>query len=366
MVPEQDLASAVRPTHDHEREAAAWAAAGLGDIDAVAQRRADTRRATQDFGSPYRCDVIGIGRRLPKGRPLTATCDIRFSLQNRYARGGLANALPKLGMSNRAITFGGSATMSEKEISADDFVAADDDAIRTRLKRYLARHTVRAGDLVILDMEPGCVAPRHLGKFKGEQQDALIAAYRLRIQVARQELQQPPFSGIQLAMYQVIVPDGKGRSGAGFDERMSGYRAAGDQGMYDELDFICPVLYQRFGPDDAKPETLHRWIDASTKQGIDHSVKLTRSDDVTPIPLAPILSFWVFNPRSANDRKDVSPELVAQQLEIVQQATGVAVILFWSGSETKSEMRKAKEPVEPINIKQFLRDVGKLPWPGCP
>jgi hypothetical protein len=167
-------------------------------------------------------------------------------------------------------------------------------------------------------------------------------------------------------MYQVIVPDGKGRSGPGHDERMSGYRAAGDQGMYDQLDFICPVLYQRFGPDDAKSETLRRWIDASTKQGIEESRTLTCSDGATPIPLAPILSFWVFNPRSANDRRAVSPELVADQLEIVQQSTEVGVILFWSGSETKSEMRKAKEPVEPIGLKQFLRDVGNLPWPGCP
>ena len=135
--------------------------------------------------------------------------------------------------------------------------------------------------------------------------------------------------------------------------------------MYDQLDFICPVLYQRFGPDDAKPETLHRWIDASTKQGIEESVTLTRSD-ATQIPLAPILSFWVFNPRSANDRKAVSPELVAHQLAIIQQSTEVEVILFWSGSETRSEMKKAKEPVEPIGLKQFLGDVGKLPWPGCP
>jgi hypothetical protein len=259
---------------------------------------------------------------------LTATCDIRFSLQNRYVRGGLANALPKLGMSNRAITFGGSATLSGNDIGADDFVNADEVDVRTRLKRYLGSHPVHAGELVILDMEPGCVAPRHLGKFEGEQQTELIAAYRLRIQVAREELQRPPFSGIQLAMYQVIVPDGKGRSGPGHDERMSGYRAAGDQGMYDQLDFICPVLYQRFGPDDAKSETLRRWIDASTKQGIEESRTLTCSDGATPIPLAPILSFWVFNPRSANDRRAVSPELVADQLEIVQQSTEVGVILF--------------------------------------
>jgi hypothetical protein len=28
-------------------------------------------------------------------------------------------------------------------------------------------------------------------------------------------------------------------------------------------------------------------------------------------------------------------------------------------------MESAKEPVEPININDFLLSVGSLPWPGC-
>jgi hypothetical protein len=57
MVQEQDLASSVRPSHDHVREAAAWAAAGLGDLDAVAQLRADTGDAPRR-NSGVRIDVI--------------------------------------------------------------------------------------------------------------------------------------------------------------------------------------------------------------------------------------------------------------------------------------------------------------------
>jgi hypothetical protein len=56
MVTEQDLASSVRPTHDHEREAAACAA-GLGDIDAVAQLQADTGDAPRR-NSGVRIDVM--------------------------------------------------------------------------------------------------------------------------------------------------------------------------------------------------------------------------------------------------------------------------------------------------------------------
>jgi hypothetical protein len=85
----------------------------------------------------------------------------------------------------------------------------------------------------------------------------------------------------------------------------------------------------------------------------------------TRIPLAPLLSFWVFNGNSDNDRDAVQPESLARQLEIVQDAVGVEVIVFWSGWQTKEEMRTAKEPVEELVIDDFLDSVGSLPWPGC-
>ena len=125
-------------------------------------------------------------------------------------------------------------------------------------------------------------------------------------------------------MYQVIVPDGKGRSPERVRAANGGYLEAGRQGMYDELDFICPVLYQRFGPDDANPERVRRWIER-LPASIEQSLTLTRTDDA-PVPLVPILSFWVFNPRSANYRRP-SPPSRGRQLQIVQAATGVAAIL---------------------------------------
>jgi hypothetical protein len=164
-------------------------------------------------------------------------------------------------------------------------------------------------------------------------------------------------------MYQVIVPDGRGRSSDEFERRMCGYLEAGRQGMYDELDFICPVLYQRFGADDATPATLRRWVTAATRQGIEGSLALTNRNGLG-IPLVPIISFWVFNKNSVNNRRAVSPELVARQLQVVQDA-GVAAIVFWSGWQTAEEMRSARKPVEPIDINDFLLSVGTLPWPGC-
>ena len=300
----------------------------------------------------------------------TATCDIRFSLQNRYAQKGLETALAKLGVTNGAVTISGRATRGEREISMEEFLAADTEAIRTALTKFLEKHSLpRANDLVILDMEPEGFAPRRLGEFEGTKQrerlqKKLIAAYRRRIRVARQVLRRTMLPGLRLGLYQVIVPDEKGRPSEGYEQRMRGYIEAGRQGMYDQLDFICPVLYQRFGPEDATPETLRRWIAASTRQAIDGSLTLTRRNGAR-IPLVPILSFWVFKGRPDSDRSAVSPKSVARQLQIVQNAAGVEAILFWSAWQTEQEMELAEKPVEPIDIDDFLVGTGSLPWPGC-
>ena len=79
----------------------------------------------------------------------------------------------------------------------------------------------------------------------------------------------------------------------------------------------------------------------------------------------PILSFWVFNGKSENDHDAVTPASIALQLQLVQDSARIKAILFWSGSETPSGMRRAKEPVEEINIVEVLGSTGTLPWPGC-
>jgi hypothetical protein len=296
-----------------------------------------------------------------------ATCDLRFSLQNRYASARLSGSLAALGVSSDAVTVSGRALRSEAEVDQAEFLAASGESIRGRFVQFLDEHRLpRDHSLLVLDLEPRGFAPRQLGDFEADRklQHRLIDAYRRRIRAARQVVRQREVSGVRLGLYQVIVPDGRGASSEGFEQRMRGYRTAGDRGMYDQLDFICPVLYQRFGPDDAAAVTLRRWITASTRQGIEASLELTRRNG-QPVPLVPIMSCWVFNGRSENNRYAVAPELLARQLDIVQRGVGIAGILFWSGWQTRREMETARDPVEPIDLAEFLTDVGALPWPGC-
>ncbi len=300
------------------------------------------------------------------GLPGSATCDFRFSLQNRYAGKRLLDGLTMLHVSNRAVTLSGRATLSGQGVSREEFVATRPAAIRGAFSNFLAvHHLPRADDLVILDMEPEKCAPRHLGDFEGAELASLIRAYRERIHIARQELQATQVPRLRLGLYQVIVPDGKGRDSSGFQRRMTGYREAGHQGMYDELEFLCPVLFHRFGIADDDTATVQQWISRSTRQALEGSLELTRSDGGR-IPMVPTISFWVFNGGSSSNRDATLPDAVALQLEAVQRSIGIAAILFWSGWQTTQEMETAREPVEAINLVAFLEQVGSLPWPGCP
>ena len=298
--------------------------------------------------------------------PQPATCDFRFSLQNRYAGERLLDGLTALHVSNRAVTLSGRATLSGKGMSKEDFVAAREQAIRSAFANFLDVHDLPcADDLVILDVEPEKCAPRHLGDFQDAELAELVRAYKLRIHIARQLLQESHVPRLRLGLYQVIVPDGKGRDSRGFQRRMAGYRQAGCLGMYDELDFICPVLYHRFGVADTDPATVRQWVARSTRQAIEGSPELRRSDGGR-IPLVPIVSFWVFNGRSSSNRSATLPDAVALQLDGVQRSIGISAVLFWSGWQTRLEMKTAKDPVEAINLIEFMEQTGSLPWPGCP
>jgi hypothetical protein len=295
---------------------------------------------------------------------MTATCDIRFSLQNRYCGLSLAERLTRRGISNDAVTLSGAAVIGGEQVATlEEFAEPKFCDIYEKLTVFLIRNDLQlhADSLVILDIEPPAMAPRHLGDYSGEELERLIRGYRRRIDVAREVLEETGLPGLKLGLYQVIAPTPQGLNTEAFEERMWGYIEAGRQRMYDGLDFVCPVLYQHFEPADGDPPTLHPSDAAATRQAILSSLAVSRSDG-TSIPLVPVLSLWFLS----GSRKAVSPASVADQLTIVQRAAGIEAILFWSGWETRDEMRTAPEPVEEINIAAFLSDTGVLPWPGCP
>jgi hypothetical protein len=308
-------------------------------------------------------------------------CDIRFSLQGRYPS---ELDLSTFGITNTAVTIHGFALHAGKGITEDDFINKKEGDIAQQLVTYLDnRPSINPGlnHLVILDMEPSYpdpadptgkkqinFSPKNLGRYDACQQIELIRAYRRRIKVARGVLRDRGLK-VKLGLYGIIVPMGKGQENEEFQTRMKAYRCAGQLGMYDLLDYLVPVLYTGFGPSDipgtdcdSDLDTLHTWIEKATHQAITKTQELTRRNG-KKVPLAPILTFWTNNGKSAHDNKVICPATLDLQLRILQEFGAVEIIVLWSGSETMEEMSQTE--FEPVDISVFLGQVNGLPFPGC-
>ena len=316
------------------------------------------------------------------------TCDLRFSLQGRYAS---VLDLRPFRIRNTAFTLPGHALLAGHGTTEEDFIEAamnEGNKIKARLNNYIENNTLEFGQnhLVILDMEPSyevrengqetttiSFSPAQLGSYENKKRpdgssmlDALIKAYSIRISVAWEVLLDK-WPSVQIGLYGVVVPDGKGENDRRFDQRMRGYQRAGELGMYNFVDYLVPVLYTRFGIKDSprNKAKLHHWVALSTRQAIVYSQKLTRNKG-KKIPVAPLLTFWVANSRSLSHGNIILPETIGLQLRILRSYCPVEMIVFWSGRETEAEMESDSDfKFEPLDISRFLDTVAELPLPGC-
>ncbi len=338
----------------------------VSDVENYRPDGAVTLNLRLNFGDSSDKILLGaVGLDLRSYRTPVPTYDLRFSIQRRYAETDLTD----FGITNNVVTIPGSALEAPKVISVSDFFSTDETTIREQLMGYLRRQGIdfNTEDLMVLDIEPGeednserhSFAPKDIGNERWDDDDTrrqIIEGYKTRIRVAREVLPKA-----KLGLYQVIAPDGQGRENIdAFSKRIAGYRQAGALGMYDLLDVLVPVLYARWGPDD--PDWINR-IEASTRQGIEASLTLTRTDDKN-LPLAPYLSFWVLNPNSMNDRQAILPEVMHHQLAILQEYCGIETIVMWAGKEEPECVVSSRDTV-PVNLLEFLPQIGNLPADGC-
>jgi hypothetical protein len=239
---------------------------------------------------------------------------------------------------------GGHALKAHKTISLTDFTGCSYSDIKDHLQKYVDGHgselAANTHDLIVIDIE-GKFSPNRFGQYYEDGTlGEIIEAFKRRIRVVREIL---PCAKISL--YGVIIPHGLANpDNPDFVKSVWGYREAGRLGLYDELDYVTPVLYMRWGPDDKK----HQFgsIGAYTRMGVEYAACLTDR------PLAPYLSLRVANRNSHHDDQPVRAEEAKGQLAYVRTHPCVDKIVYWTPPK-----RASKYYANPEEIQSFLEQI---------
>ena len=255
--------------------------------------------------------------------------------QSRYADD--VRSLEDAGIKNDSWMLHGYAVVAPYDITEEEFFAATEEDIRAKLLAYLADKVEldpETTDYVILDIEHP-VHPRTFGGYLNPSHDLydpaqftrIINAFTLRISVAR-EL----FPNAQLGLFGVTTPHPHGD--ATLEAQMTsqgGFLAASAAGLYDDLDVLCPVIYQRFGRSDSR----HYSIEPYTQLGVDSAELLRRSDGTTP-SIMPVMSLAIFNGGSADHEQPILVEDLAAQIGVLQER-GYTEWLVWNDDDTVAD-----------------------------
>jgi hypothetical protein len=174
--------------------------------------------------------------------------------------------------------------------------------------------------------------PQDMHKLPLAEQDAMIAAFCVRTMAARKK-----FPNAKLSLYGTLNPDARGRANDPvYLARLAALVRAGQKGMFDNLDYLSPVLYIRFGPTDTHWGTLAEY----TKLGITGSKKLRKSNGAR-IALLPLTCPWVANGNSKHNGQVVLDLPTASPLKDTLQAqfdifsaAGVRNGIVWVGENS--------------------------------
>jgi hypothetical protein len=221
-----------------------------------------------------------------------------------------------------------------------DFLRKSEENVKRRLDAFKAAHPeVDPGTdaTIVIDIERP--HPKDLHTYSRRAREAIVDAYRVRIAATK-----ATFPNAKLALYGTLNPDGRGRADdATYRRRLAALTRAGREGLYDDLDYLVPVLYVRFGCDDEVNGPCDRhWdtLDEYTQLGMDGSHRLRKTDGSSP-PLLPLLGFRVYNGNSPFNREllmnlgvpDPLGATLGKQIDILRH-NGVEHFALWTGRDS--------------------------------
>lgn len=270
----------------------------------------------------------------------TPTCDYRLVEESRYSN----FTLPGFS-TNTSICMNSFFSAINSSGTIQDFIDVPNATILywTRKIAYDTLGGAATTSLVILDLEwPVYYNGMHL--LNTSTLAALVAAIRRRVQIARTVL---PHAKIGL-----------------YDEHaannatvVEGYRRASRLGLWDDVDYLIPVLYLPIGR-NATNATLDVLL--ATAAG-----KTTSRGDA--VPMAPLLS-WLYFPYQCAVPFDVNHAVLDTIDRFSQRVLPIPIVQFWSGkdnetskSQYKSGGRNHSCPMPPIAQQSWLERANAVP-----
>jgi len=280
--------------------------------------------------------IANFGLAAPASNELadTALNGAILSLQNVYAND--RDDLNRMGVANNAVCISSYGLLVDglaEPGGLDRCLNHTAEEIKSYLTFYANHYNIALDteDIVILDIEGYRFSPIFWGNYldpsisyyNPERLDQILDAYMLRIKVARQV-----FPNAKLGLYDTITPHCFGDPDMGvMIRRQRGYEYAAARGIFEDIDYACPVLYQVWGHTDYGFSRS----DAVTKMGIENTRALTRIDG-TPLEIMPLMSLTIYNGDSNHALEPARVQDVSQQIDVLS-SLGVNEYIIWNGLE---------------------------------
>jgi hypothetical protein len=226
---------------------------------------------------------------------------------------------------NRSVCTNADDSLAGKGVSLQQYLGASRDAVRKHMQEHLipkVRGGVSSTDLVIQDLEsPKEIHPRHYGECNASFLAQIVAATRLRLEVAHDLM-----PNASLALYATAVNATPGA--------VDGYRRAAALGLWEPpLTHLVPVLY-------TGPDMHNNSLAASVSERLDASIQI-RPRDGRELPLAPVLSWRMFGSGPRKDCAVSREDLAADLLDIRSWATAhpgrIVALQWWSGDDNEPD-----------------------------
>jgi len=216
----------------------------------------------------------------------------------------------------------------------DAFVRLERSEVERRIQAFLDEHPdvgARTRGRVVMDIEKPFPSGFHTQPPR--MRARLARAFATRAEAARRT-----FPRARLGFYGTLLPDSRGRETAAYLARIEALAEAGARGMFDEVDFLVPVVYPRFGPTDS----AGAWgsYEPYTRKAVEGSRQIRKSDG-SSLPVLPFLTVSVANKNSRHNEQilldlptpDPLDVTLGVQLDVLL-ALRVSAAVFWVGQNS--------------------------------